>query len=502
MNENNQRIVKNSFMLYIRMAINLAIGLYTSRVVLNVLGVSDYGVYGVVAGVISLMGFVNASMTSATSRFLNYAIGEGVELKNKQTFSTAVIAHILIALIILILGETVGLWFVMNKLVIPYDRMTAALWTYQLALVSTCIGLSFTPYTSTIVAHEKMNFFALFEIMKSSLNLAIVFVLMFFDADKLVLYAILGLGVQLLCCLITYLYTTHNFSESKSIRFFEKGIFKKMASFLSQTIFAHMSFSFRLNGNNVVLNILFGTVANAANGIAMTIQGVLLQFSSNINIAFTPQIIQEYSKREYSRMNKLMLTGSRLSLFVVMLFIIPLWIEMPEVLRLWLKIVPDYAVSFSRFILLTVVLSAITAPVYIGLTATGDIKKYSLFQGFVYLSVPFIFYLAAKMWQWAEMAYILVVMSQIITAVYLFTLMRKKIDGFSIRIYAKNLLLIVLTVAVSFATAMLLSSTMDVGPLRVIVVAMVSITLLMLTNYIFLKSEEKTLLMGLLRLKH
>ena len=380
--------------------------------------------------------------------------------------------------------------------------MTAALWTYQLALVSTCIGLSFTPYTSTIVAHEKMNFFALFEIMKSSLNLAIVFVLMFFDADKLVLYAILGLGVQLLCCLITYLYTTHNFSESKSIRFFEKGIFKKMASFLSQTIFAHMSFSFRLNGNNVVLNMLFGTVANAANGIAMTIQGVLLQFSSNINIAFTPQIIQEYSKREYSRMNKLMLTGSRLSLFVVMLFIIPLWIEMPEVLRLWLKIVPDYAVSFSRFILLTVVLSAITAPVYIGLTATGDIKKYSLFQGFVYLSVPFIFYLAAKMWQWAEMAYILVVMSQIITAVYLFTLMRKKIDGFSIRIYAKNLLLIVLTVAVSFATAMLLSSTMDVGPLRVIVVTMVSIILLMLTNYILLKSEEKTLLMGLLRLKH
>ena len=426
MNEGNQRIIRNSLALYVRMAINLAIGLYTSRVVLNVLGVEDYGIYGVVAGVVSFMGFINASMTSATSRFLNYAIGKGDETECKKTFSTAVVSHLLIAMVILLLGETVGLWFVVNKLVIPPERMTAALWVYHLALISACIGLSFVPYSSTIVAHEKMNFFAFFEILKSTLNLAIVFVLKWGEYDKLILYAILGLAVQIVCCSIVYAYTAKNFRDAKSVGFADRNIFKKMFTFLSQTIFAHM----------------------------LTVQGVLLQFSSNINLAFTPQIIQEYSRSSYARMNKLMVTGSRLSLLVVLLFIIPLWIEMPEVLRLWLMIVPDYAVSFSRYILLTVVLSAITAPVYTGLTATGDIKKYSIFQGCVYLAVPFVFYIIASQLRWAVLAYLLVVISQFLTAAFLFGLMRKKVTGFSLRVFVKNMIVILVTTAVALSASL------------------------------------------------
>lgn len=497
MNEKNHRIIRNSFALYLRMAINLAIGLYTSRVVLNVLGVSDYGVYGVVGGVISFMGFINASMTSATSRFLNYAIGEGDDLQCKKTFSTAVLSHIFIALVILVVGETIGLWFVTNKLVIPEERTAAALWVYHLSLVSVCIGLSFIPYTSTIVAHEKMNFFAFFEIFKSSLNLAIVFILMFVTFDKLILYAALGLAVQLICSTIVWRYTTRIFSETKSIRHTDKGIFKKMFSFLSQTIFAHLSFSFRLNGNNVALNMFFGTVANAANGIAMTVQGVLLQFSSNINLAFTPQIIQEYSRAEYSRMNKLMVTGSRLSVLVVLLFIIPLWIEMPEVLRMWLKIVPDYAVVFSRIILLTVVMSAITSPVYTGLTATGDIKKYSLFQGLVYFAVPFVFYFMARQYGWAELAYVLVVISQIFTASYLFVLMRRKVSGFSLRFFAKNYLVIFITAAISFSLAFIVSISLTSGPIRVVAVTLTAMTSLALCNYFLLTKSEKSAFVSL-----
>ena len=501
MNEGNQRIIRNSLALYVRMAINLAIGLYTSRVVLNVLGVEDYGIYGVVAGVVSFMGFINASMTSATSRFLNYAIGKGDETECKKTFSTAVVSHLLIAMVILLLGETVGLWFVVHKLVIPPERLTAALWVYHLALISACIGLSFVPYSSTIVAHEKMNFFAFFEILKSTLNLAIVFVLKWGEYDKLILYAILGLAVQIVCCSIVYAYTAKNFRDAKSVGFADRNIFKKMFTFLSQTIFAHMSFSFRLNGNNVVLNILFGTVANAANGIAMTVQGVLLQFSSNINLAFTPRIIQEYSRASYARMNKLMVTGSRLSLLVVLLFIIPLWIEMPDVLRLWLMIVPDYAVSFSRYILLTVVLSAITAPVYTGLTATGDIKKYSIFQGCVYLAVPFVFYIIASQLRWAVLAYLLVVISQFLTAAFLFGLMRKKVTGFSLRVFVKNMIVILVTTAVALSASLFVSGIMAAGPLRVIAVTLTAIIFLVTTNYFFLSSEEKTALRGIIRRK-
>ena len=262
-----------------------------------------------------------------------------------------------------------------------------------------------------------------------------------------------------------------------------------------------MSFSFRLNGNNVVLNILFGTVANAANGIAMTVQGVLLQFSSNINLAFTPQIIQEYSRASYARMNKLMVTGSRLSLLVVLLFIIPLWIEMPDVLRLWLMIVPDYAVSFSRYILLTVVLSAITAPVYTGLTATGDIKKYSIFQGCVYLAVPFVFYIIASQLRWAVLAYLLVVISQFLTAAFLFGLMRKKVTGFSLRVFVKNMIVILVTTAVALSASLFVSGIMAAGPLRVIAVTLTAIIFLVTTNYFFLSSEEKTALRGIIRRK-
>ena len=499
MNEKNHRIIRNSFALYLRMAINLAIGLYTSRVVLNVLGVSDYGVYGVVGGVISFMGFINASMTSATSRFLNYAIGEGDDLQCKKTFSTAVLSQIFIAIVILFFGETIGLWFVTNKLVIPEERTAAALWVYHLSLVSVCIGLSFIPYTSTIVAHEKMNFFAFFEIFKSSLNLAIVFILMFVTFDKLILYAALGLAVQLICSTIVWGYTTRNFSETKSIRHTDKGIFKKMFSFLSQTIFAHLSFSFRLNGNNVALNMLFGTVANAANGIAMTIQGVLLQFSSNINIAFTPQIIQEYSNKNYTRANALMLYGSRLSLMVVLLFIVPLWIEMPEILKLWLKIMPEYAVTFSKIILLTVVMSAITTPVYTGLSATGDIKAYSIAQGLVYLSVPFVFYIVAKTTPKPELAYILVLLSQLIAAIILFISTRKKICCFSIRKYVFHFVAILVPVLFSVISASFVSMFLDEGIVRVCIVVCVSSISMLFFYYFLLTKNERTALKRIIR---
>ena len=494
MSGKNQRIVKNTLMLYIRMAINLAIGLYTSRVVLNVLGIDDYGVYGVVSGVIAMMGFLQASMSGATSRFLNYSLGENDELKLKQTFSTAVISHIGIALIILLVGETLGLWWVANKLVISPERHFAAKCVYHLSLLSSVIGISIIPYNATIIAHEKMNFYAMFEILKSGLNLAIVFVLMLGDYDKLILYGFLGLGVQIICSTITFLYSHRHFKEARSIRFFDKGIFKKMSTFLGQTVFAHLSFSFRYNGNNVVLNLLYGTAANAANGVAMTIQGVLLQFSSNINVAFTPQIIQEYSKGNYSRMNQLMLYGSRFSLLVVMFFVIPLWIEMPDILRLWLKIVPNYAVVFSRIILLTVIMSAITAPVYTGLTATGEIKKYSLFQGFVYLSVPFIFYFVGLKFNIPEIAYILVVLSQLLTATTLFIIMRRKISGFNCRSFLICYLKIAIIATICVSLTYWFSISFPTIPLRVVYVVLISIFAFGSLNYVILKRDEKLML--------
>ena len=307
MDSNNKRIARNAAMLYIRMLLSVLIGLYTSRVVLQVLGVEDYGIYGIVGSVVAMMGFINASMSGATSRFISYELGRGNITFLQETFSTSFIIHVLIALIIVILGETIGLWLLCYKLVIPDERMNAAHLVYQMSILSSVISITQVPYSACILSHEKMDIYAYFELLHVFLKLIIVYLLIIIPWDKLKVYSILVVSVSIFMCLLYRIYCIRNFKEARFSLVLNKKLIRRMMSFTSQTIFAHFSYTIRQQGINFVLNILFGVVVNAASGIATTINGIISQFSQNIIVAFNPQIIKNYSKGNYEQMNRLII---------------------------------------------------------------------------------------------------------------------------------------------------------------------------------------------------
>lgn len=377
-------------MLYIRMFLTMIVGLYTSRVVLATLGVEDYGIYGVVGGVVAMMGFLNASMSGATSRFLTFELGRGDQKRLADTFSSALIVHIGIAIVVFILAETVGLWFLCNKLVIPEGRMTAAHWVYQCSILSAMLGITQAPYNASIIAHEKMDVYAYVEILNVVLKLLIVYLLVIGNFDKLKLYAVLMLAVSIVILSIYRIYCIRKFEETHFHWIWKKDILQALLSFSGWDVYGNASTLARTQGVNMLLNMFFGTVANAAAGVATMVQSILMQFSSNVVTAVRPQIIKSYSTGDIPRMKFLLLNSSRYIYLLLLLISLPILIETDFLLKLWLKIVPEYSIWFTRYLLLFNFFATISFVFAIGIHATGKVKRISLINGTLYLSViPF-----------------------------------------------------------------------------------------------------------------
>lgn len=316
---NNKRIAKNTLLLYIRMLFGLLVSLYTSRVILQTLGVEDYGVYNVVGGMISMFTFLNGGMSSATSRYITFEIGKGNMEQLKKVFSTALQIHAIIALLIVLLGETLGLWLLMNELVIPNGRMGAAMWVYQCSIISSVVGIMSVPYNADIIAHEKMSAFAYISVLEIILKLLIVYLLLVLPFDKLKVYAILVLLVGLL---IRYIYTRYcykHFEESNYIHRLDKSLLMEMLSFASWSFWGNLAAVLYTQGLNMMLNIFFGPIVNAARGIATQVQGVIQQFVGNFQMALNPQITKTYAAGELQQMHSLMFRSARFS-FMLLFF--------------------------------------------------------------------------------------------------------------------------------------------------------------------------------------
>ena len=279
--DNNKRIAKNTLFLYFRMLFLMGIALYTSRVVLNTLGVEDYGIYNVVGGVVAMFGFLNLSMSSATQRYITFALGKGDKQRLQTIFSTTLQIHTLIAGIIVLLGETIGLWFLYNKMQIPVDRMDAAFWVLQCSIISSVIMIVSVPYNADIVAHEKMSAFAYISILEAVLKLAVVYMLVIFSFDKLILYAILILAIQILIRFCYSYYCNKHFAETKYKHVWDKALFKEMTGFAGWSMFGNFSAVLFGQGLNILLNIFFGPVVNAARGVAVQVQNAIQQFVGN-----------------------------------------------------------------------------------------------------------------------------------------------------------------------------------------------------------------------------
>jgi O-antigen/teichoic acid export membrane protein len=380
-----RRIVKNTLLLYMRMLFAMFVGLYTSRVVINALGVEDYGIYNVVGGIAVMFTLLSGALSSAASRFHAFQLGKGDFDKLRRVFSISVFIHFLLAFIILIIAETAGVWFLNVKMNIPEERMFAANWVFQLSVFSFLINLISIPYNAAITAHEHMNAFAYIGILEVLLRLGAVFLLMFFDYDKLILYAFLVLNVAIIIRLIYGVYCRKNFEECKYKFTIDKELRKEMLGFAGWNFLGISSVMMRQQGVDIILNIFFGPVINAARGVSAQVNGQVGGFSMNILRAINPQIIKSYAQGDYTYMKSLVQKGARYAFYMVFVFSLPIIIETDFILKLWLKTVPEHAVLFVRLILIYSMMEALSYTLGSVFMATGKIKKYQIIVGTIQL---------------------------------------------------------------------------------------------------------------------
>ncbi|TPV35973.1 lipopolysaccharide biosynthesis protein [Paucihalobacter ruber] len=400
LNESNKRIAKNTMFLYMRMIIIMLVSLYTARIVLIYLGIEDFGIYNVVGGVIVLLGFLHTALTNASQRFITFEIGRNDNAQLKKTFSLIMTSHFMISLIILVLAETIGLWFVNTQLNIAEDRMIAVNWVFQFSVFTFIINILRVPYNAMVVAYEEMSFFAIVSIIETGLKLGVVFLLPIIDIDKLSLYGGLMFLVPLLSTFMYKLYCNRKFESSKYIFQWDKKLFMQLTSFSGWSMIGATANIGALQGGNILLNLFSGVVANAAFGIATQVSTAVSTFSYNLLVAFNPQIIKNYSRGENESMNKLIIRASSYSSYLVLLIAIPFLQNTEMILNLWLKDVPEYAVVFCQLMIIYQVIDVIQAPLSTLIFATGKIKVYHIWlSALLILNVPVSWYLLKIGWE-------------------------------------------------------------------------------------------------------
>ena len=397
--QNNKRIAKNTLMLYARMILVMGVTLYTSRIILRALGVSDYGVYNVVGGVVSMFGFINTSLGGASSRFVTYALGKGDKKELQKIFNCVVTIHYLIAIIVLVLAETIGLWFVTEKLVIPDGRETAAFWVYQSSVLAAFIMLASTPFNGLIIAHERMGAFAYISIFETFSKLLICFLLFIIPFDRLIVYSALIVLMQIIVRLMYTVYCNKHFEESHYKLFWDKEKSKKIFAYAGWTMNGELAIVGYTQGLNILLNLFFGPVVNASRGIAVQVQGAVMQFFKNFQVAVRPQIIKSYAQGDLSYMHKLVLSCSRYSFYLMLIVSLPVLFQTEYILKLWLGIVPDHCVSFMQIMMFVGMNYTFNTPTTMALHATGNIKRFQIIEGTMLLSVVPIAYLLLKYFQ-------------------------------------------------------------------------------------------------------
>lgn len=367
----------------------MGVGLYTSRIVLDVLGVEDYGIYGLVGGIVTMFAFLNSAMASATQRYLSFDIGKGDEVRLQQTFNASVNIHFLIGIVIVILAETVGLWFVNTQLDIPAERMVAANWVYQFSILAFFFNVIQVPYNALLIAREHMSVYAYISIIDVLLKLGIVFILIYYNADKLILYGILTFIVSFIVRMLYRAYCKRKFKESVYRFYYDKAYYKELLSFSGWSLFGNIAAIARGQGSNILLNIFFGPVANAAYSLTSTVQGVIGQFVSNFQVALNPQITKNYASGNTNASISLMQKSSKYSYFAMFILVVPFLYNIDYVMNLWLKEVPPHAISFIRLALVYALIETISNPLIIGAQATGKIKWYQIIiSSFIFLTFP------------------------------------------------------------------------------------------------------------------
>lgn len=378
---NNKRIAKNTVLLYLRMLLMMAVQLYTSRVVLNALGITDFGIYNAVGGFVMMFAVISGSLSAAISRFITFELGKGDVEKLTHIFSTAVIIQLLIGLIVIILGESVGVWFLNVQMNIPDSRMEAANWVLQLSLLSFVINLISVPYNACIIAHERMSAFAYIGLFEAGSKLLIAFLILHAPFDRLVYYGLLTCAVAFMVRLIYGVYCKCHFAECHFQWRFDRVLFREIAGFAGWNFIGSSSGVLRDQGVNMLINVFCGPAVNAARGIAMQVSAAVNSFATNFMMALNPQITKSYAQGNRDYMFTLVCQGSRLSFYLLLFLSMPILVEAHFILALWLKIVPEHAVAFVQLVLVYIMCESISNPLVTLMLATGKIRNYQILVG-------------------------------------------------------------------------------------------------------------------------
>ncbi|MBQ0089070.1 MAG: hypothetical protein KBT27_07045, partial [Prevotellaceae bacterium] len=490
-----KRIAKNTIFLYIRMFFVLIVSLYTSRVVLNTLGISDYGVYNVVGGFVSLFGFLNATLSASMQRFFNFEGGQRGEDGVRDVYTAGFWIHVLLAVVILILLESFGLWYINNVMVVPADRLHAANILFQYSIFSMALVILEIPYTSAIMSYERMDFYALVSIIDVVLKLLIVLALPFIPYDKLISYATLTLIITVANFLLYFIYAKKNFLALKLGHGVNKSLFRSFLSFSGWNLVGTFAYMLKGQGINMILNVFFGTIINAATGVAYQISSAVNGFSSNISTAFRPQIVDSYSKNNNERVLKMFFSESKVCYCLILVLMVPVIIEIDYILHLWLgDAVPEYANNFASLVLIDMLVCTLNTPVTQVTFSTGNIKTYQIVSSCINLLLIPVCYIFLKMGFDAISVFVITIIFSIINQVGCLLCM-KKVFAYSMRAYFKSVVIPLAAITILLPIIpYLISVIMETSFLRLFLICIVDVVLAFcLIWWIVLNSKEQIL---------
>lgn len=494
--ENSKRIAKNTVLLYMRTVFTMLINLYASRMILNVLGIEDYGIYNVVGGFVAMFSLISASLTGATQRFITFELGKKDSNRSQDIFSASLTIHLLLAVVVFILLESVGVWFLNVQMNIAEERLHAANWVFQFSVLTFIVNLISIPYNATIIAHERMRAFAYIGVLEAVLKLAIVFVLFLVTFDKLIMYGFLMLCIAIFIRWIYGYYCEKNIENSKFKFSWNKILYKQIANFAGWTFIGASSNILMTQGANILINIFYGVTLNAARGIAVQVEHAVNQFVTNFMTALNPQITKSYAANNYSYMMNLIFKGARFSYYLMFMISFPVILEARNILVVWLKIVPEYTVIFVQLALVYSVLQTLSNTLITAMLATGKIKRYQIIVGGIQMMNFPITYLVYKLGGSPEWSYIIAIVLTIFCLIFRLYLLKNMIC-LPVERYIREVLVNVIFVTISAVIIpCLLHRYLEDGLINCCIVVSVSIIVTMLSIYFLgLNSNEKSMLL-------
>lgn len=443
----NRRIAKNTLLLYFRMFIIMGVTFYTTRIVLNVLGVSDYGIYNTVAGVVVLFAFLNNAMVTTTQRFLNFYLGLDDEESAAKCFSMSLMVHFAIGLLLAIFAEAVGLWFLNYYMSMPPDRANAAFWTLQLSIVMTFFNVMRSPYNACLIAYEKMDFYAYISILEAILKLLIVYLLALLSSDKLIMYGVLLCVVSIITMYAYKIYCNHKYPISRYRRNWDRKMFVEIFQFSGYSLLGNAANVGTQQGTNMIVNVFSGVAANTAVGVSSQLSHGIYSFITNFQIAFNPMIVKTYAKGDFESLKALIFRASKYSYYLMFVISTPVLIYCQEYMNLWLKEVPEYTIPFCRLIILSLLIDTVAEPLWKTVQASGNIKTYQIVTSIIILSNLPIAFVLLKFGYSPVSVFLVKVVTNVIA--YLYRLLYgKSIAKFSMALYFEQVLQPVLLITI------------------------------------------------------